>query len=195
MPFSPALSREFRPYKPHPAPLLHICSNWEVPPNEVMMIGDSLKDDVSSLSMIIAIEPFPLVLAWQILWQYIFFSLSLPYIWCLCIFVCSLSWSCLRKCTFSFIISVEESLVCCSFVYGFSHLQPFRWPVGKEQVLLHACLMKREGMILLNTRMSNSNQITKCLLFLNFIHSWKRISTLLLDPNCDGQHFCKLLLL
>lgn len=47
MPFSPALSREFRPYKPHPAPLLHICSNWEVPPNEVMMIGDSLKDDVA----------------------------------------------------------------------------------------------------------------------------------------------------
>ncbi|KAL8491138.1 hypothetical protein ACS0TY_022971 [Phlomoides rotata] len=45
--FSPALSREFKPYKPHPAPLLHICSNWEVQPNEVMMIGDSLKDDVA----------------------------------------------------------------------------------------------------------------------------------------------------
>ncbi|PIM98000.1 putative hydrolase (HAD superfamily) [Handroanthus impetiginosus] len=45
--FSPALSREFRPYKPDPAPLLHICSNWEVQPNEVMMIGDSLKDDVA----------------------------------------------------------------------------------------------------------------------------------------------------
>lgn len=47
MTFFPALGREFRPYKPHPAPLLHICSNWEVQPNEVMMIGDSLKDDAS----------------------------------------------------------------------------------------------------------------------------------------------------
>lgn len=44
--FSPALSREFRPYKPNPDPLLHICSTWGVHPNEVMMIGDSLKDDV-----------------------------------------------------------------------------------------------------------------------------------------------------
>ncbi|EPS59385.1 hypothetical protein M569_15423, partial [Genlisea aurea] len=45
--FSPALSREFRPYKPDPAPLLHICSVWGVHPNEVMMIGDSPKDDVA----------------------------------------------------------------------------------------------------------------------------------------------------
>ncbi|KAH7685698.1 HAD hydrolase subfamily IA protein [Dioscorea alata] len=44
--FAPALSREFRPYKPDPAPLLHICSTWDVSPNEVMMIGDSLRDDV-----------------------------------------------------------------------------------------------------------------------------------------------------
>lgn len=47
MTFSPALSREFRPCKPDPAPLLHICSTWEVRPHEVMMVGDSLKDDVS----------------------------------------------------------------------------------------------------------------------------------------------------
>lgn len=47
MAFSPALSREYRPYKPDPAPLVHICSTWEVQPNEVMMIGDSLKDDVA----------------------------------------------------------------------------------------------------------------------------------------------------
>ncbi|KAL5208415.1 hypothetical protein ABZP36_032850 [Zizania latifolia] len=46
MMFSPALSREFRPYKPDPAPLLHICSTWNTPPNEVIMVGDSLKDDV-----------------------------------------------------------------------------------------------------------------------------------------------------
>ncbi|KAF5204236.1 Haloacid dehalogenase-like hydrolase domain-containing protein [Thalictrum thalictroides] len=45
--FSPALSREFRPYKPSPDPLLHICSTWDVHPNEVMMVGDSLKDDVA----------------------------------------------------------------------------------------------------------------------------------------------------
>ncbi|CAN1144792.1 Haloacid dehalogenase-like hydrolase domain-containing protein At2g33255 [Linum perenne] len=44
--FSPALSREFRPYKPDPAPLLSICSTWDVQPDEVIMIGDSLKDDV-----------------------------------------------------------------------------------------------------------------------------------------------------
>ncbi|MFQ6662968.1 hypothetical protein Gotur_030645 [Gossypium turneri] len=47
MMFSPALSRDFRPYKPSPAPLLHICSTWDVQPNEVMMVGDSLKDDVA----------------------------------------------------------------------------------------------------------------------------------------------------
>ncbi|CAI9762754.1 unnamed protein product [Fraxinus pennsylvanica] len=45
--FSPALSREFRPYKPDPAPLLHICTTWGMQPDEVMMIGDSLKDDVA----------------------------------------------------------------------------------------------------------------------------------------------------
>jgi FMN phosphatase YigB (HAD superfamily) len=49
MMFSPALSREFRPYKPDPAPLLHICSTWNIPPNEVVMVGDSLKDDVRIL--------------------------------------------------------------------------------------------------------------------------------------------------
>ncbi|XP_073106235.1 haloacid dehalogenase-like hydrolase domain-containing protein At2g33255 isoform X3 [Elaeis guineensis] len=46
MKFIPALSREFRPYKPDPAPLLHICSTWGIPPSEVMMIGDSPRDDV-----------------------------------------------------------------------------------------------------------------------------------------------------
>ncbi|CAN6232938.1 unnamed protein product [Urochloa humidicola] len=46
MTFTPALSREFRPYKPDPAPLLHICSTWDIPPHEVIMVGDSLKDDV-----------------------------------------------------------------------------------------------------------------------------------------------------
>ncbi|KAI3975568.1 hypothetical protein MKX01_002400 [Papaver californicum] len=45
--FFPALSREFRPYKPDPAPLLHICSAWDIHPNEVIMVGDSLKDDIA----------------------------------------------------------------------------------------------------------------------------------------------------
>ncbi|CAM8991813.1 unnamed protein product [Rhodiola kirilowii] len=45
--FLPALSREFRPYKPDPAPLHFICSAWDVQPNEIIMIGDSLKDDVA----------------------------------------------------------------------------------------------------------------------------------------------------
>ncbi|AQK55474.1 Haloacid dehalogenase-like hydrolase domain-containing protein [Zea mays] len=52
MTFTPALSREFRPYKPNPAPLLHICSAWNIPPHEVIMVGDSLKDDVSILHLI-----------------------------------------------------------------------------------------------------------------------------------------------
>ncbi|KAH9322141.1 hypothetical protein KI387_016780, partial [Taxus chinensis] len=43
--FCPALSREFRPYKPNPAPLLHICTTWAVSPSEVMMVGDSVNDD------------------------------------------------------------------------------------------------------------------------------------------------------
>ncbi|XP_008789474.1 haloacid dehalogenase-like hydrolase domain-containing protein At2g33255 isoform X2 [Phoenix dactylifera] len=46
MKFIPALSREFLPYKPDPAPLLHICSTWGIRPSEVMMIGDSARDDV-----------------------------------------------------------------------------------------------------------------------------------------------------
>ncbi|KAJ4841892.1 hypothetical protein Tsubulata_014253 [Turnera subulata] len=45
--FTPALSREFRPCKPDPAPLLHICSSWQFDPNEVIMVGDSLKDDIT----------------------------------------------------------------------------------------------------------------------------------------------------
>lgn len=44
--FSPALSREFTPYKPSPAPLLHICDVWGVSPSEVMMVGDSAADDI-----------------------------------------------------------------------------------------------------------------------------------------------------
>ncbi|KAL4436652.1 hypothetical protein ABPG75_003791 [Micractinium tetrahymenae] len=44
--FTPALSREFAPYKPNPASLLHIAEKWSVPPSELVMIGDSAKDDI-----------------------------------------------------------------------------------------------------------------------------------------------------
>ncbi|CAK9214421.1 unnamed protein product [Sphagnum troendelagicum] len=44
--FSPALSREFKPYKPSAAPLLHICNTWGASPSEVLMVGDSAKDDI-----------------------------------------------------------------------------------------------------------------------------------------------------
>lgn len=47
-PFAPALAREFKPYKPAPDALLHICAQWNLPPNQVVMIGDSAKDDVVS---------------------------------------------------------------------------------------------------------------------------------------------------
>nr|VVV79969.1 unnamed protein product [Nymphaea colorata] len=52
MSFDPALSREFHPYKPDPAPLLSICSVWGVRPDEVIMVGDSLRDDVSGYAII-----------------------------------------------------------------------------------------------------------------------------------------------
>lgn len=45
-PFAPALSREFAPYKPNPASLLHIADKWGLPASELVMIGDSAKDDI-----------------------------------------------------------------------------------------------------------------------------------------------------
>ncbi|KAI8102456.1 hypothetical protein M9435_006057 [Picochlorum sp. BPE23] len=45
-PFHPSLSREWRPYKPDPASLHHIAEQWNVSPSELVMIGDSAKDDV-----------------------------------------------------------------------------------------------------------------------------------------------------
>ena len=47
-PFWPALSREFKPYKPDPAALRHICGQWGHEPASVIMVGDSAKDDVVS---------------------------------------------------------------------------------------------------------------------------------------------------
>eukprot|EP00199_Chlamydomonas_sp_CCMP681_P005675 CAMPEP_0119103936 /NCGR_PEP_ID=MMETSP1180-20130426/2272_1 /TAXON_ID=3052 ORGANISM="Chlamydomonas cf sp, Strain CCMP681" /NCGR_SAMPLE_ID=MMETSP1180 /ASSEMBLY_ACC=CAM_ASM_000741 /LENGTH=240 /DNA_ID=CAMNT_0007088561 /DNA_START=114 /DNA_END=836 /DNA_ORIENTATION=- len=48
-PFSPAVSRECRfEYKPSPEALLHICSTWGIPPQQAVMLGDSIKDDIVS---------------------------------------------------------------------------------------------------------------------------------------------------
>lgn len=59
-PFAPAVTREFTPYKPHPAGLLHICAAWDVHPSEVLMIGDSAKDDVRSPPPFASAKPVPL---------------------------------------------------------------------------------------------------------------------------------------
>eukprot|EP00887_Chlorella_sp_A99_P002692 scaffold6.g2692.t1 len=45
-PFTPALSREFAPYKPNPAALLHIADKWGVQRDMLVMVGDSAKDDI-----------------------------------------------------------------------------------------------------------------------------------------------------
>lgn len=45
-PFHPSISREWKPYKPDPASLHHIADCWCVGPDELVMIGDSAKDDV-----------------------------------------------------------------------------------------------------------------------------------------------------
>lgn len=42
-----AISRECNyEYKPSPQALLHICKTWGVSPSEVIMVGDSAKDDI-----------------------------------------------------------------------------------------------------------------------------------------------------
>ena len=45
-PFYPALARDFKPPKPAPAALLACAEAWGVPASEVVMVGDSLSDDV-----------------------------------------------------------------------------------------------------------------------------------------------------
>jgi FMN phosphatase YigB (HAD superfamily) len=45
-PFSPALARDFKPYKPAPDALLAVAKAWGVCPTECAMVGDSAKDDV-----------------------------------------------------------------------------------------------------------------------------------------------------
>ncbi|KAF7946256.1 hypothetical protein EAE96_009258 [Botrytis aclada] len=43
-PFSPIITREFRPPKPHPAGILHIAKEWNVDPRDTIMVGDSTDD-------------------------------------------------------------------------------------------------------------------------------------------------------
>ena len=49
-PFHPAISRETPNlrFKPHPDALHHIAAHWCCKPSELMMIGDSIRDDVVS---------------------------------------------------------------------------------------------------------------------------------------------------
>ncbi|CCD45053.1 putative had superfamily protein [Botrytis cinerea BcDW1] len=44
IPFSPIITREFRPPKPHPAGILHIAKEWNVDPRDTIMVGDSIDD-------------------------------------------------------------------------------------------------------------------------------------------------------
>ncbi|EFJ28384.1 hypothetical protein SELMODRAFT_93629 [Selaginella moellendorffii] len=45
--FSPILGNEASAMKPSPQPLLRVCETWGVNPGEVLMVGDSAKDDVA----------------------------------------------------------------------------------------------------------------------------------------------------
>ena len=46
----PVVTREFKPPKPSPKPLLHIIETWGVNPGEVLMVGDSHDDMDAGLS-------------------------------------------------------------------------------------------------------------------------------------------------
>lgn len=44
--FHTIITRDFTPCKPHPAPILHICKEWGLKPQETIMVGD-FKDDMA----------------------------------------------------------------------------------------------------------------------------------------------------
>lgn len=48
--FDIILTREFKPNKPHPAPILHCLKQWNLTPDEVIMIGDDDNDIHSGLA-------------------------------------------------------------------------------------------------------------------------------------------------
>ena len=43
-PFSIMLTREFKPVKPDPASVFHICSEWNIKPENIIVVGDDVKD-------------------------------------------------------------------------------------------------------------------------------------------------------
>ena len=45
--FELIVTRDFQPVKPSPAPTLHVCQRWGLPPAECIFVGDS-SDDMSS---------------------------------------------------------------------------------------------------------------------------------------------------
>ena len=42
--FSLVLTRDFTPVKPHPAPVNHICSKWDISEESVILVGDDVQD-------------------------------------------------------------------------------------------------------------------------------------------------------
>lgn len=45
--FEQILTRDFKPHKPSPAPVLHICTQWSLPPHNVLVVGDDKVDVLS----------------------------------------------------------------------------------------------------------------------------------------------------
>ncbi|KAJ2489509.1 hypothetical protein IWW37_003918 [Coemansia sp. RSA 2050] len=42
--FNPVIDRSFKPIKPHPAAILRISRAWDIPPQQLLMVGDHLDD-------------------------------------------------------------------------------------------------------------------------------------------------------
>ncbi|KAJ2689907.1 hypothetical protein IWW39_001131 [Coemansia spiralis] len=42
--FNPVIDRSFKPTKPHPAAILRISRAWDIPPQQLLMVGDHLDD-------------------------------------------------------------------------------------------------------------------------------------------------------
>jgi HAD superfamily hydrolase (TIGR01549 family) len=45
--FSHILTRDFKPHKPSPAPVQHICTQWKLSPENVLLVGDGKEDIIS----------------------------------------------------------------------------------------------------------------------------------------------------
>jgi HAD superfamily hydrolase (TIGR01509 family) len=42
--FGPVITREFKPPKPHPHGILYIAEQWDIKPENLIMVGDSIDD-------------------------------------------------------------------------------------------------------------------------------------------------------